>query len=63
MDIETLRLYERYARPLTENDRKNLTRSLTERPEADYAETIREMLRIGKKLEQECIVLSTDKQY
>lgn len=56
MDLETLRQYEKYAKPLTEGDRKRAERLLAERPYAKYSGLVRYMLERDVKLEQECIL-------
>ena len=55
MDLETLKKYEGYGRPLTENDRRRLGR-MADREELQ--EVIAYMLEHGVKLEQECIGLA-----
>lgn len=54
MDLGTLKRYEHYGRPLTENDRKRLGH-MADREE--FGEVIAYMLQQGVKLEQECIGL------
>lgn len=54
MDLETLRLYEKYGKPLTANDRKRL-QSMRDRE--GLRELIQYMLDYDVKLEQECIRL------
>ncbi len=57
MDAETLRRYRDYADPLEPAYARELGR-LLERPEySDFHETIREMLKIGLRLEQEAILI------
>ncbi|MCI8895222.1 MAG: hypothetical protein HFI42_13095 [Lachnospiraceae bacterium] len=55
MDLETLKKYEGYGRPLTENDKRRLER-MADREELQ--EVIAYMLEHGVKLEQECIGLA-----
>jgi hypothetical protein len=58
MDIETLEKYADFARPLTANDHRNLTR-LLHRPELqDLRPVINHLLRRGLKLEQEACSIS-----
>ncbi|MEA4908706.1 MAG: DUF2220 family protein [Anaerolineaceae bacterium] len=55
MDIETLEAYARFARPLSQEDRRNLER-LSRRPElGDVRPVMQHMLRRGIKLEQEAV--------
>lgn len=59
MDLQTLKQYQDFARPLTANDRKRLAalqESLKEKePEAPYREVLAYMEQEGIKLEQECV--------
>ena len=55
MDLATLREYERFARPLTENDRGRLSRLRDKHKEAPYLEVLDYMEDKGIKLEQECV--------
>lgn len=55
MDLATLREHERFARPLTENDRGRLSRLREKHKEAPYLEVLDYMEDKGIKLEQECV--------
>ena len=57
MDLKTLRAYENYGRPLTENDRKRLQEM---RGREELGEVIAYMLEHDVKLEQECIFQTTN---
>ena len=57
MDLKTLRAYENYGRPLTENDRKRLQAM---RGREELGEVIAYMLEHDVKLEQECIFQTTN---
>jgi hypothetical protein len=56
MDLETFRKYENYSKKLTQNDRTRIEKILNKNPDIAYADVLRYMLKIDKKLEQECIV-------
>ena len=55
MDIETLKKYEDYAKPLTENDKKRLMQLEKMELPDEERKLITYMLQKGIKLEQECI--------
>ena len=55
MDLETLKAYESYAKPLTENDRKRLKKLCDTRFSEEEKKLAEYMLDKGIKLEQECI--------
>lgn len=55
MDIETLKKYEGYAKPLTENDKKRLMQLEKMELPDEERKLITYMLQKGIKLEQECI--------
>ncbi len=54
MDLDTLVQYERFGKPLTENDRVRIERMLKEKPDVAYGDVLRYMLDAGVKVEQEC---------
>lgn len=56
MDLMTLKRYQEYGKPLTENDRKRLRYMLNQKIEESQKEIIAYMLEENVKLEQECIV-------
>ncbi|MCQ4636098.1 DUF2220 domain-containing protein [Anaerovorax odorimutans] len=53
MDLETLRKYEAYTRPLTQNDRRRLGNLRKKNADAPYLNVLDYMLEKGIKLEQE----------
>lgn len=53
MDLDTLKQYKQYGKPLTESDRKRLEKLCQEE---EFCEVIRFMLEEDIKLEQECII-------
>jgi len=55
MDIDTLKIYSSFTKPLSENDKKRLKNLLN----SEYAETIQYMLQNNCKLEQEAIAHTT----
>lgn len=55
MDIKTLKKYERYGKPLTQNDRSRIEKMLTGENKREYEEVLIYMLLNNVKLEQECI--------
>lgn len=60
MDLPTLKQYEQYAKPLTENDRKRIQqlqlKKQTKEPKFIYQDVLDYMLQKNIKLEQECII-------
>lgn len=54
MDLDTLTRYEKFGKPLTENDRVRIGRMLKEKPDVAYGDVLRYMLDAGVKVEQEC---------
>lgn len=58
MDLQTLKTYEKYARELTENDRKRIREIINRKPELSYKDVLEYMQMRGIKLEQECVSTS-----
>lgn len=58
MDLETLKIWQEFAKPLTENDRIRLNRL----GDSDFSEVIRYMLENNCKLEQEAVSETGDKE-
>lgn len=56
MDLDHLKQYEKYGKPLTENDRVRIGKILKEDPDIEYADVLAYMLASGVKLEQECML-------
>lgn len=56
MDLETLKMYEKYGKKLTENDRKRLKKLKDTKIEESERQCVDHMLKYNVKLEQECII-------
>ncbi len=56
MDLDTLKEYERFAKPLTKNDRERLEKLVSKVDKESVTELVEYMLKHNIKLEQECIL-------
>jgi hypothetical protein len=59
MDLDTFDAHIRWAKPLTENDRRQLTRLLGRASLSDLSQLVEHMLQRGLKLEQEAVQLGS----
>lgn len=56
MDLDTLKEYESFGKPLTKNDRERLEKLMSKADEESVTELVEYMLKHDIKLEQECIL-------
>lgn len=56
MDLKTLKMYQKYGKPLTPNDRIRIEKLLLKGEKKGYEEVLNYMLLNNVKLEQECII-------
>lgn len=61
MDLDTLKTYEKYAKTLTQNDKKRITALLTKHSDYSYMDVLKYMLNKNIKLEQECVLKENTK--